>query len=313
MDCDRGSNICTDSSPCRTMTGLKSSAKYFRMASFSNVIGCIDCTHISIIEPSVNEHEFINRKGVHPINVQSVCNADMHITNTEVKWPGKRLKLNVNTLYQQFPQIDKFLLYCEITYVLLFRLHLTHLVKEFCLLDGTSRAVSEPFIQLLSIHSFIKSGTRWSKFPFVLFWWLVSKKIEYSVIFRTIIGLLSTEPAVKKIIVDFERAVWPAFGRCFPAVIAGVCWSIGHQLSTGDWRSIVIYAPENWWSSRKYYEHTSMIEPAFRELKVRGILAERLKKIVKYMEKTWINSHSRPSVSCSAFKGSVRTNNDAQF
>ena len=130
----------------------RTKAKFFRMASFPNVIGCIDCTHVSIIGPSINEHEFINRKGVHSINVQSVCNADMHITNTEVKWPGKRLKLNVNTLYQQFPQIDQFLLYCEITYVLLFRLHLTHLVKEFCLLDGTFHAVSEPFIQLLSIQ-----------------------------------------------------------------------------------------------------------------------------------------------------------------
>ena len=36
----------------------------------------------------MNEHEFVNRKGVHPINVQLVCNADMHIMNSEVKRPG---------------------------------------------------------------------------------------------------------------------------------------------------------------------------------------------------------------------------------
>ena len=47
----------------------RTKAKFFRMASFSNVIGCIDCTHVSTIGPSVNEHEFVNRKGVQSINV----------------------------------------------------------------------------------------------------------------------------------------------------------------------------------------------------------------------------------------------------
>ena len=59
-----------------------------RMASFPNVIGCIDCTHVSIIGPSVNEHELVNRKGVQSINVQLLCNADMcgsphHLTRFE--------------------------------------------------------------------------------------------------------------------------------------------------------------------------------------------------------------------------------------
>ena len=37
-------------------------------------------------------------------------------------------------------------------------LKLTHLIKDLWCLDGNFRAVREPFIQLLSIHSFIKSG-----------------------------------------------------------------------------------------------------------------------------------------------------------
>ena len=48
----------------------RTKGKYFAMAGFPNVIGCIDCTHVRIIGPCINEHEFINRKGVHSINVQ---------------------------------------------------------------------------------------------------------------------------------------------------------------------------------------------------------------------------------------------------
>ena len=34
------------------------------------MIGCLDGTQVKIMAPSVNEHEYVNRKGVHSINVQ---------------------------------------------------------------------------------------------------------------------------------------------------------------------------------------------------------------------------------------------------
>lgn len=37
---------------------------------FPNVIGVIDCTHIRIQAPSVNENDYVNRKGYHSINIQ---------------------------------------------------------------------------------------------------------------------------------------------------------------------------------------------------------------------------------------------------
>ena len=44
--------------------------QFFAMAGFPNVIGCVDGTHIRILAPSVNEHEYVNRKNFHSINVQ---------------------------------------------------------------------------------------------------------------------------------------------------------------------------------------------------------------------------------------------------
>jgi hypothetical protein len=40
------------------------------MTGFPDVIGAIDCTHIKIADPTVNEEEYVNRKGFHSINVQ---------------------------------------------------------------------------------------------------------------------------------------------------------------------------------------------------------------------------------------------------
>lgn len=55
---------------------------------FPNVIGAVDCTHVAIRAPRVNENAYVNRKHVHSINVQVICNADMTLTNMVAKWPG---------------------------------------------------------------------------------------------------------------------------------------------------------------------------------------------------------------------------------
>ncbi|XP_052792967.1 putative nuclease HARBI1 [Mya arenaria] len=40
------------------------------MAGFPNVVGVIDCTHVSIKKPSANPEDYIGRKGIPTINVQ---------------------------------------------------------------------------------------------------------------------------------------------------------------------------------------------------------------------------------------------------
>lgn len=45
-------------------------AKFYQMAGFPNVIGCVDGTHVRILAPIENEHEYVNRKNFHSINVQ---------------------------------------------------------------------------------------------------------------------------------------------------------------------------------------------------------------------------------------------------
>ena len=46
---------------------------FHSVAGFPNVLGAIDCTRVAIKAPSAHEEAYDNRKGVHAINVQAVC------------------------------------------------------------------------------------------------------------------------------------------------------------------------------------------------------------------------------------------------
>ena len=47
-------------------------------SGFPNVVDCIDGTHVRFQGPTMDEHEYVNRKNYHSINVQVMC----HIYNT---------------------------------------------------------------------------------------------------------------------------------------------------------------------------------------------------------------------------------------
>ncbi|KAJ8929627.1 hypothetical protein NQ314_011494 [Rhamnusium bicolor] len=66
----------------------KVKAQFMRKTRFPGVLGAIDCTHISIIAPVVEEHNYLNRKGYHSKNVQIICDADLLILNINSRYPG---------------------------------------------------------------------------------------------------------------------------------------------------------------------------------------------------------------------------------
>ncbi|CAG2243342.1 HARBI1 [Mytilus edulis] len=61
---------------------------FYRLSGFPNVLGAIDGTHVRIQAPSEDEASFVNRKGVHSVNVQAVCDAKGKFTNINANWPG---------------------------------------------------------------------------------------------------------------------------------------------------------------------------------------------------------------------------------
>ncbi|XP_030745989.1 putative nuclease HARBI1 isoform X2 [Sitophilus oryzae] len=62
--------------------------RFFNLYRLPGIIGCIDCTHIAIVAPVINEHIYMNRKGFHSLNVQMICDEKLRITNVNARFCG---------------------------------------------------------------------------------------------------------------------------------------------------------------------------------------------------------------------------------
>ncbi|XP_035453024.2 putative nuclease HARBI1 isoform X1 [Spodoptera frugiperda] len=60
--------------------------KFYEVAHFPEVIGCIGCTHIKIRSPSSEEYR--NSKGYFSINVQAVTGPNLEFYDLVARWPG---------------------------------------------------------------------------------------------------------------------------------------------------------------------------------------------------------------------------------
>ena len=55
---------------------------------FPLVLGCIDDSHVQTIAPSENEAVYVNRKGGHSINIQTICDHKLKFIDIVANWPG---------------------------------------------------------------------------------------------------------------------------------------------------------------------------------------------------------------------------------
>ncbi|CAG5019210.1 unnamed protein product [Parnassius apollo] len=89
--------------------------EFQRRFRLPDIVGCIDCTHVAIVKPPVEEHLFFNRKGYHSLNVQIVCNSNLKITNVNPKfggathdsfiWASSRMETFMRELHQNGEQV----------------------------------------------------------------------------------------------------------------------------------------------------------------------------------------------------------------
>ena len=104
-------------------------------------------------------------------------------------------------------------------------LQLSYLSKaKVWYIDGTFKVARDPFIQLLSIHSFVRSGDALKQVPLCFVVMSRRRKQDYKAVFDAVLELLPAEPSVEEVVLDFEKAVWSAIHKCLPDVSVHGCW-----------------------------------------------------------------------------------------
>ncbi|CAB3253803.1 unnamed protein product [Arctia plantaginis] len=64
--------------------------RFYEKYRIPSVLGCIACTHVAIIKPTIREHEerFFNSKHFHSRNVMIICDADLKILSVDASVGG---------------------------------------------------------------------------------------------------------------------------------------------------------------------------------------------------------------------------------
>ena len=89
-------------------------------------------------------------------------------------------------------------------------------IRKRWYMDGTFKIVKQPFVQLWTIHGFIRSGLQKKMVP--LMYVLMSRRSrkDYKLVLNYITDrILSNKQHVTQCVLDFEKAVWLALGDVF--------------------------------------------------------------------------------------------------
>jgi len=188
-------------------------------------------------------------------------------------------------------------------------------------MDGTFKVVRSPFIQLFSIHAFVRTREVIKQIPLCFVLMSAKRKKDYKAVFNIIREKMFERPIVEDVVTDFEKSVWKAVEKCMPRVRHRGCvfhwtqavWRRMQEVSGlraqyrqyGDvYRALrLIFAlpflpPENI-SSAFSSMRTNLEELGFSEL-------------TDYIHKAWITSKRWSPRTWSIFNQSIRTNNDVE-
>ena len=104
-------------------------------------------------------------------------------------------------------------------------------------MDGTFKLCRHPFSQLLTVNAFVRADDHAKQVPLLFVLMSGRKKKDYKAVFLAILDVLPIRPLVKKITLDFEKALWsvlpqlfPFFLSCFQVLKSLVVLFTGHKL-----------------------------------------------------------------------------------
>lgn len=91
-------------------------------------------------------------------------------------------------------------------------------------IDGTFKVARAPFLQMCSIHAFIRKGISAKQVPLCYILMSRRRTVDYTAVFKAVIDALPIQPAVTEAILDFEKAAWAGLRACRPNLRIHGCW-----------------------------------------------------------------------------------------
>nr|CAI5837281.1 unnamed protein product [Callosobruchus analis] len=74
--------------PITLAENMEIQRRFMEATGFPGVLGAIDCTHVAMLPPHEEEHNYLNRKKFHSKNIQMICDYDLKILNVNAQYPG---------------------------------------------------------------------------------------------------------------------------------------------------------------------------------------------------------------------------------
>ncbi|CAD5126581.1 DgyrCDS14672 [Dimorphilus gyrociliatus] len=174
-------------------------------------------------------------------------------------------------------------------------------VSKVWYLDGTFKIVKDPFTQLFSFHSFLKNEGELKQVPLLYAFMSSKKKKAYNLLFKCINQLLQyKEP--KKIVMDFEKAVWKAVLNHWENELG---YSSDFNKKNGQWFEMrqLMALP---------FLPSHIIPIEFIKIKDYLKSIDKLADFIDYFERTWILNDVWSPKCWSIYQCAIRTNNDVE-
>ena len=185
--------------------------------------------------------------------------------------------------------------------------------------DATFEVVREPFSQLFSIHGFVRSGEATKQVPLLYCVMSRRRRKDYVAVFSKVMELVG-DARVKRLLTDFEQAVWRAVTAVMPNVELKGC---SFHYAQAVFRKITSLGLKRYYKRRNTahllmrqlmclcYLPSASIEPVFNRLR-RKNSDRKLDELFQYMHTTWIENSVWSTNNLSVYGTAIRTNNDLE-
>ncbi|XP_060605414.1 uncharacterized protein LOC132757927 [Ruditapes philippinarum] len=188
-------------------------------------------------------------------------------------------------------------------------------------IGGTYKMVSHPFVQLITIHRFVRSGDNSKQVPIVYMLLSRRRRSDYIKVLTCLKEHLG-QPQVEAFMLDFDADIWEAVRQIFPGKIMKGC---NFQWSTQVYRQIQKAGLSAEYKKKEGiyrclrnfmclpYLPTGHIKPSFEKLREFAAGAtEPVKRVISYIDTAWISSAQWGPENWSVYGQQVRTNNDVK-